>query len=124
MSRAIALLAALSVTFARGQDMTLWYDKPAKDWMKEALPIGNGRIGAMIFGGTAEERIQFNEDSLWTGDENPSGGYGSMGGYQAFGDVLIKQPGHGKATEYRRELGIANAVAGVRYKSDGVYYQR
>ncbi|HTY88878.1 MAG TPA: glycoside hydrolase family 95 protein [Candidatus Acidoferrum sp.] len=44
----------------------LWYAQPAKSW-NEALPIGNGRLGAMIFGGVPEERIQFNEDTLWTG---------------------------------------------------------
>lgn len=45
--------------------MMLFYDKPAAEWV-EAIPIGNGRIGAMIFGGTAEELIQFNEDTFWT----------------------------------------------------------
>ncbi len=44
----------------------LQYGEPAKEWV-EALPIGNGYMGAMIFGGTAQERIQFNEDTLWTG---------------------------------------------------------
>jgi alpha-L-fucosidase 2 len=46
----------------------LYYDTPANPrvW-EEALPLGNGRLGAMIFGGTASERIQFNEDTLWTG---------------------------------------------------------
>jgi len=47
-------------------DVRLWYQKPAGPW-EEALPIGNGRLGAMIFGGVADERIQFNEDTLWTG---------------------------------------------------------
>jgi len=52
---------------AREKSTTLlWYDKPAEKWT-EALPIGGGRLGAMIFGGTAEERIQFNEDTLWAG---------------------------------------------------------
>src|SRR5688500_9443990 len=46
--------------------MKLWYSQPAAKW-EEALPIGSGRMGAMVFGGTAEERIQFNEDTLWTG---------------------------------------------------------
>ena len=50
---------------AAGTD-TLWYAQPAAKWT-EALPIGNGRLGAMIFGGEAVERIQFNEDTLWTG---------------------------------------------------------
>jgi alpha-L-fucosidase 2 len=44
----------------------LWYEQPAKEWT-EALPIGNGRIGAMVFGGIAEERLQLNEDTLWAG---------------------------------------------------------
>lgn len=45
----------------------LWYSQPAKSWMTEALPIGNGYLGAMFFGGVEEERIQFNEESLWRG---------------------------------------------------------
>ena len=44
----------------------LWYSQPAREW-NEALPIGNGRLGAMIFGGTVEEKIQLNEDSIWYG---------------------------------------------------------
>jgi len=48
------------------RDHRLWYSKPAKVW-NEALPIGNGRLGAMIFGGVAEERLQLNEDSMWYG---------------------------------------------------------
>lgn len=44
----------------------LWYDKPADKW-EEALPVGSGRLGAMVFGGITSERIQFNEDTLWTG---------------------------------------------------------
>ncbi len=44
----------------------LWYKQPAKKW-EEALPIGNGRLGAMVFGGVPEERIQFNEETYWTG---------------------------------------------------------
>lgn len=46
--------------------MTMLYDRPAEVWV-EALPLGNGRLGAMVFGGAGEERIQFNEDSLWSG---------------------------------------------------------
>ena len=46
--------------------LTLWYQQPAKTWT-EALPIGNGRLGAMVFGGIANEQIQFNESTLWTG---------------------------------------------------------
>jgi alpha-L-fucosidase 2 len=44
----------------------LWYNRPADAWT-EALPVGNGKLGAMVFGGIRHERIQFNEDTLWTG---------------------------------------------------------
>src|SRR6478672_11940080 len=53
----------------QGTAMKLWYDRPATTWMTEALPIGNGRLGAMVFGGVKEDRIQFNEISMWTGME-------------------------------------------------------
>ncbi|MFE2095350.1 glycoside hydrolase N-terminal domain-containing protein, partial [Streptomyces sp. NPDC059460] len=46
---------------------SLWYRLPATDWQSQALPIGNGRIGAMLFGQPDHERIQFNEQSLWGG---------------------------------------------------------
>jgi alpha-L-fucosidase 2 len=46
--------------------LVLWYSEPARTWV-EALPIGNGRLGAVQFGGLREERLQFNEDTLWTG---------------------------------------------------------
>jgi alpha-L-fucosidase 2 len=45
----------------------LWYNKPAQLWT-DALPVGNGRMGAMVFGGAGHERIQFNEDTVWTGE--------------------------------------------------------
>ncbi len=48
------------------QPLSLWYRQPADVW-DEALPVGCGRLGAMVFGGLTEERIQFNEDTLWTG---------------------------------------------------------
>ena len=68
---AVVLLALwfgpLSSTFVLAeQALTLWYDRPAVEWT-EALPIGNGRLGAMVFGGTEHERIQFNDDTLFTG---------------------------------------------------------
>jgi alpha-L-fucosidase 2 len=45
----------------------MWFDKPAVDWEREALPIGNGSLGAMVFGGVRTERVQLNEKTLWTG---------------------------------------------------------
>lgn len=53
--------------FAKSEPPILWYQQPAKQWI-EALPVGNGRLGAMVFGGVPDERIQFNEATLWTGE--------------------------------------------------------
>ncbi|WP_223166786.1 glycoside hydrolase family 95 protein [Nonomuraea sp. SYSU D8015] len=50
----------------RGNPLTLWYNRPAAAWL-EALPVGCGRLGAMVFGGVATERRQLNEDSIWAG---------------------------------------------------------
>ncbi len=49
------------------EPLTLWYRKPATDWETEALPVGNGRLAAMVFGGVNNERIQFNEETVWDG---------------------------------------------------------
>ncbi|GIH26587.1 hypothetical protein Aph01nite_48970 [Acrocarpospora phusangensis] len=51
----------------------MWYDTPATNWETQALPIGNGPLGAKIFGGLASEQIQFNEKTLWTGGPGTSG---------------------------------------------------
>ncbi|HAR66357.1 MAG TPA: glycosyl hydrolase, partial [Lentisphaeria bacterium] len=80
LSIAISAMAACAKS---AMDQTIWSDRPATDWQQECLPIGNGHLGAMIFGGVSNERIQFNEDSLWIGDETDTGAY------QAFGDLYI-----------------------------------
>ena len=49
-----------------GRRWVLWYRQPARHW-NEALPLGNGRMGAMVFGGVAQERLQLNEDTMWSG---------------------------------------------------------
>jgi alpha-L-fucosidase 2 len=61
-----ALLLPLALTLPTLAAPELWYDKPAAKWT-EALPVGNGRIGAMVFGSPDQERLQFNEDTIWTG---------------------------------------------------------
>ena len=63
---AVFVLVSSIAAEATSNDLKLWYSQPATKWT-EALPIGNGRMGAMVFGGTASERIQFNEDTLWRG---------------------------------------------------------
>src|SRR4051812_4176301 len=64
MKRLLILVLLAVPAFAA--DHVLWYRQPATKW-NEALPIGNGRLGAMIFGGTSEEHLQLNEDTVWAG---------------------------------------------------------
>ncbi|MBN2130649.1 MAG: glycoside hydrolase N-terminal domain-containing protein [Sedimentisphaerales bacterium] len=125
-----ACLCLLNAAAGMGSDLKMWYDKPAGEWMREALPIGNGRLGAMIFGGQAKEHIQFNEDSLWIGDESDTGAY------QAFGNLFIelgdpssssKRTGSGDrpaSGQYRRELDLARGVHTVAYNDKGINFKR
>jgi alpha-L-fucosidase 2 len=76
---ALGAVALAAASAARGQErrgpLALWFRQPAKVWT-EALPVGDGRIGAMVFGGVAQERIQLNEHTLWSGhpieDDDPT----------------------------------------------------
>ncbi len=67
----IALLCLMFVCFstvkAQQNQMELWYDKPASNW-NEALPIGNGFLAGMVFGGVQNDRIQLNEETIWAGE--------------------------------------------------------
>lgn len=63
----LLLCYSCSTRIENKDDLLLWYDKPAADWMKEALPIGNGYMGAMFFGKVDKEQIQFTEGTLWAG---------------------------------------------------------
>jgi alpha-L-fucosidase 2 len=107
-------------------DLTLWYDHPANNNqpMNESLPIGNGRMGCLIFGAPLRERISINEDTLWTGGTNPSGNDNTLGAYQVFGNLYVNLPGHTNATAYRRDLDLAAAQAHVAYEAGGVQFHR
>jgi alpha-L-fucosidase 2 len=134
----------------------LWYPRPAHEWT-EALPIGNGRIGAMIFGGVARERLQLNDDTLYAGGpydpSNPDaltalpqvrqliaqGRYKDaqdlanremmarplrMPSYQTVGELTVTFGASSFASNYRRELDLDSAVAGVSYQRDGATFTR
>src|ERR1044071_1903937 len=66
---AMCILSCCALSHAAENDLRLWYNRPASNkWDDhEALPIGNGYMGARIFGGITDDRIQFNECTLWTG---------------------------------------------------------
>ncbi|HEY2083404.1 MAG TPA: glycoside hydrolase family 95 protein [Verrucomicrobiae bacterium] len=115
--------AVFSLCNVMADDLVLWYQQPAKNAMTEGLPIGNGHLGGLILGEPERERIVLDEDSLWTGDENPSGNYDTMGAYQFLGDLFVNLPGHKNASDYRRDLDISNALAHVSYTAKGVKYQ-
>jgi alpha-L-fucosidase 2 len=116
--------AAWLVQTSLASDLVLWYRQPAKSGMNEALPIGNGRMGGLIYGAPDQERVNINEDSFWTGGENPSGEDGTMGNYQTFGSAYVLLAAHTNASDYRRELDIGTALSRVTYEAGGVKYKR
>src|SRR5260370_37429639 len=155
---AFSLLSGATGRSAEGESQAamLWYAQPASKWT-EALPIGNGRLGAMVFGGISDERIQFNEDTLWTGRPhdyaNPNalkylprirellatgknkeagqlaktnflGSPSRQKAYQPFGDLRLTFSGADNATDYRRALDLASAIARVTYRANEVTVQR
>jgi len=67
-----AAAALLMLTTTAAREHKLWYDRPAHTWV-EALPLGNGRLGAMVYGNPSAERIQLNEETLWAGRPNNNG---------------------------------------------------
>jgi alpha-L-fucosidase 2 len=158
--RALLLGFALSPDLASAQTRTatplLWYRQPAKVW-NDALPVGNGRLGAMVYGGAADEHLQLNEETLWTGgpyDPVVKGAYKALPEirrllfagdiprahdlfgrtmmgvpyeqmkYQPLGDLLLHFSGHERATNYRRELDLDQAIARVSSMVDGVTFTR
>ena len=123
---AIVFAALAGAANLSAADLTMWYQQPAANNqpMNEALPIGNGRMGALVFGQPERERISVNEDSLWTGGENPSGNDNTMGAYQVLGNVFVNLPAHTNVSAYRRDLDLAGALSHVSYTVNGVKFQR
>ena len=99
----------------------IWDDRPGQGWENSWYPLGNGRLGCMVDGGAENLRLQFNVDSLWTGDKNltkdihdnrADANYSTMGAYQNFGElnIAIEGLGEGAVTDYRRQLNVSTAV--------------
>ncbi len=113
--------------FTPPHPLTLWYRQSAtatgagNAWMEYSLPIGNGQLGACLFGGVREDEIQFNEKTLWDGTPSDMGWYGS---YKNFGSVYVRDlsgtfghTGAEAADGYVRYLDIEEGTAGVRFTS-------
>ncbi len=113
-----ALIAFLLLAAAApAQPLTLGYTSPAEDWQSQALPIGNGREGAMIFGGALHEHLQLNEISLWTGNEQDTGNY------QNLADLFLDFD-HPEPAAYRRSLDLSTAIHTISYRAGGVTFTR
>ena len=117
----------------------LWYDKPAADWETQALPIGNGRLGAMFFGGVERERIQFNEETLYSGkpippDENAYRELPKIREYLAAGDyaaaqrhaeeVFLKRTSFGDASDFGSYQNFGDLFLDFEGQGQPEQYQR
>ena len=106
---------------------TLWYTTSAEatgvsyPWMEYALPLGNGELGCMVFGGVAHEELQFNEKTLWSGPANVVGAGGGNRTFANFGSVIVANNDAGiytgGVTDYVRYLDIEEGIAGVEFKN-------
>ena len=103
-------------------------DAPARSWERDALPVGNGRLGAMVYGNPTDKRIQFNEISLWSGGANESGGYKveEFGTYQSFGDLRLKASDEQRActADYGNTLDLATGIQTTTWSQDGAKHTR
>lgn len=134
-------------------NLKLWYDKAAEKWV-EALPLGNGKLGAMIFGGITHERIALNEDTLWSGVpvKEEKGDLESLDkarqlifkgeylqaenlinknllgywtqSYEPMGNLYLDFKNSKNYSDYKRELDLNTAKATVNYKIDDAEYIR
>ncbi|WP_291909867.1 glycoside hydrolase family 95 protein [Chitinophaga sp. CB10] len=151
----IGLCIAASAAQAATPDslLKLWYRQPATQWV-EALPLGNGRIGAMVFGGVKTEELQLNEGTIWSGTprdgNNPKAkellpqlrqllkeekymeadklSREMMGKYSAryltLGSLFLESDLPVDAQDYHRELDLNTGISTVRFTHNGVVYTR
>ncbi len=113
-------------SFSPKNPNTLWYKTSAEaagvayPWMEYALPLGNGELGCMIFGGVHNEEIQFNEKTLWSGPANVVGAAGGNRTFMNFGSVIVENKDEAiwnGVTDYVRYLDIEDGIAGVEFKN-------
>ncbi|MBO5865395.1 MAG: glycoside hydrolase family 95 protein [Bacteroidaceae bacterium] len=105
---------------------TLWYTTSAEaagvsyPWMEYALPLGNGELGCMVFGGVRTEELQFNEKTLWSGPANTVGAGSGSRTFMNFGSLFIANNDntvYEGVTDYVRYLDIEEGIAGVEFKN-------
>ena len=113
------------------EKLTLWYTQPGDrmQWDEYSLPIGNGELGASIFGGVDTDEIIINNKTLWSGTSKDNAGYDDYGHYECFASVQIENLSDitcwDRYSDYRRELDLSCATARTSYTSaDGTHYRR
>jgi alpha-L-fucosidase 2 len=113
------------------------YDRDGSDWEQQALPIGNGYMGAMLFGMPGKDHIQFNEETFWAAGYrgvqtkvgptfvNPDMSEG-INGYMNAGNIFVdfNLPNNPTITNYYRDLNLDEAVANVQFEHNNVKYNR
>ena len=113
-------------SFSPKNPNTLWYTTSAEaagvsyPWMEYALPLGNGELGCMVFGGVRTEELQFNEKTLWSGPANVVGAGGGNRTFMNFGSLFITNNDNTVfegVTDYVRYLDIEEGIAGVEFKN-------
>lgn len=126
----LRLLPFVVLTFTavslNSQPLKIWTDHPGHHWETERLPIGNGRLGAMIMGGVKVDTIQFNEESLWSGDNDWDGDYltgdHGFGSYRNFGAIVIQFLHSDENRDYHRSLDLNQGICTVSYINNGDHY--
>lgn len=119
-------------SFNPERPLTLWYVKPAmggdNPWMEYSLPLGNGHLGASLFGGIQVDQIQLNEKTIWTGTPTAIGNHG---GYHNLGGIFVHDLSENfnnkdkRAFNYSRFLDIERGIGGVDYSDKtGTKYER
>lgn len=100
----LSFLFATSLVAQQRNTLTLWYDKPANKWV-EALPVGNGRIGGMVFGGVEEELLQLNESTLYSGGPVKTNVNPEAHTYLAqIRKALLEEEDYGKAAQLTKKM--------------------
>jgi alpha-L-fucosidase 2 len=118
----IPMIICLSLTIAHGTEYRILDSSAATSWADQCYPVGNGSIGAMIYGGFSQEQLQFNEITLWKGGTANDGGTGC---YLGFGDIYVTVTNPSSTTtNYCRDLDIGEATSHVKYTSGGYDFSR
>ena len=148
------VFVSLMVLSATAQRHKLWYEQPARTWLR-ALPVGNSQLGAMVYGGTDVEELALNEETFWSGSPHDNNSPEACQHLQEIRDLTLmgreeeahqlldryffRGPhgmrflplgsvklslGHKDVTDYRRELDLGDALATTTYTYHGVKYER